>query len=98
MTDRTLGVALLGCGFIARTHIRSVLQFAGEVRIVALCDRSGQCGCDTLEFLRSFAAEEAARVASQIEGEPDPAVRARLAARRDGLLAAAAWFAFGGGF
>lgn len=89
MTAEPFGVALLGCGFIARTHIRNLLELADQVRIVALCDRSGQCGCDTLEFLRTYAAEQAAIVEERLAQERDPSARERLAARHAGLVSAA---------
>jgi UDP-N-acetyl-2-amino-2-deoxyglucuronate dehydrogenase len=89
MPARPIGVALLGCGFIARTHIRNLLEFADQLRIVALCDRSGQCGCDTLDFLRSYAAEQAASISERLTGVHDDATRERLAARHSGLTAAA---------
>jgi predicted dehydrogenase len=89
MTSEPIGVALLGCGFIARTHLRNTLQLADRARIVALCDRSGQCGCETLDYLRRYAAEQAASIGERLGHAANPAEAARLAARRAGLIAAA---------
>jgi predicted dehydrogenase len=43
-----------------------------------------------LDYLRSYAEEESARVADRLAAEPDPARRETLAARQTGLLAARA--------
>ncbi len=87
MPPNRLGVGLLGCGFIARTHVRGLLEFADEVRIVALCDRSGSCGCDMQAYIREYAAGQAERLAEALTSEKRPAERERLAAEREGLLA-----------
>lgn len=81
-----LGVGLLGCGFIARTHVRSLLEFADEIRIAALCDRSGSCACNIREYIGEYAAEQAARLGEALAQAEEPELRARLAARRAALL------------
>jgi UDP-N-acetyl-2-amino-2-deoxyglucuronate dehydrogenase len=86
MSPARIGVGLLGCGFIAATHVRSLLEFADEIRIVALCDRSGKCTCDTLDTTRAYAAEEAARLARLLDTLGDGPERDRLAARHAALL------------
>ena len=81
MAPDRIGVGLLGCGFIAHTHVRSLLEFADEVRIVALCDRSGSCACDLREYIHTYAAQEARRLNEALERTDDAAERERLAAR-----------------
>jgi predicted dehydrogenase len=56
-----IGVGILGCGFIARAHIRGYLQFPTRARIVALSDRSEASVASTREFIR---AEALARMAA----------------------------------
>lgn len=90
MPSTAPGVGLLGCGFIARTHVRSLLEFADEVRIVALCDRSGSCGCEMLDYIHAYAAGEAERLAAVIADTASGERRAVLEARRQALLETAA--------
>jgi predicted dehydrogenase len=76
-----ISVGLLGCGFIAHTHVRSFLEFPDEVRIAALCDRSGNCACDLREYIRTYAAQEAHRLSEALDRIDDAAERERLGAR-----------------
>jgi predicted dehydrogenase len=48
-----IGVGILGCGFIARAHIRGYLQFPTRARIVALSGRSETSTASALEFIRT---------------------------------------------
>jgi predicted dehydrogenase len=50
-----IGVGILGCGFIARAHIRGYLQFPARARIVALSGRSEASIASTREFIRTEA-------------------------------------------
>ncbi len=81
MAPDRISVGLLGCGFIAHTHVRSFLEFPDEVRIAALCDRSGNCACDLREYIRTYAAQEAHRLSEALDRIDDAAERERLGAR-----------------
>jgi len=48
-----IGVGILGCGFIARAHIRGYLQFPTRARIVALSGRSEASTAAAREFIRT---------------------------------------------
>ena len=60
-----LGIGIVGCGVIARTHIKALLQFPREVRVVALASRSAESVAGAAEYLRAQAEERAAVVADQ---------------------------------
>ena len=40
MTTNPIGVGILGCGFIARAHMRGYMTFPTEIKIVALYNRT----------------------------------------------------------
>ncbi len=63
MTDElngAIGVGIVGCGVIARSHIRALLQFPREARVVALASRSAESVEGAAEYLRQQAEEHAA--------------------------------------
>jgi UDP-N-acetyl-2-amino-2-deoxyglucuronate dehydrogenase len=57
--DGPLGVGIVGCGVIARAHLRALLQFPREARVVALASRSAESIAGAAEYLRSQAEERA---------------------------------------
>jgi len=69
MSTKQMGVGILGCGFIARAHIRGYMQFPEEARIVALCGRSKDTIASTLDFIRGHAVEESTKLEKAIAKE-----------------------------
>ena len=64
MTDQLaarapLGIGIVGCGTIARTHLRALLQFPDGMRVVALASRSPDSIRGAAEYLRRQAEERA---------------------------------------
>src|SRR5215203_1791990 len=57
---RPIGVGIVGCGIIARTHIRALLAFPGEARITALASRSQESIVGAAAYLREQAETHAA--------------------------------------
>src|SRR5512143_1243419 len=88
MRTKPIGVGVLGCGFIARAHLRGYLQFPTETRIVALCDQSGSCNSATLDFIRTHAAQQAERVGEALRLGGPPEHLCELHERREALLEA----------
>ncbi len=85
MHSGRIGVGLLGCGFIARAHLRGYLQFPTETRLVALCDRNTDNSASTAEFIRTYAAEQAARLSASITRGGPPEQLDEWKAQRDAL-------------
>ena len=69
---RTLGVGIVGCGIIARTHIRALLAFPGQARVTALASRSQESIAGAAGYLR----EQAEAHASDVEADGDAALAA----------------------
>jgi predicted dehydrogenase len=78
--DRPLGVGIVGCGVIARTHIRALLAFPDQARVTALASRSSESIGGAAAYLREQAADQAA--------DADAAGDRPLAARYRELVAA----------
>jgi predicted dehydrogenase len=78
--DRPIGVGIVGCGIIARTHIRALLAFPARARIVALASRSEESVAGAAAYLR----EQAETHATEAEAAGD----GRLGARYRALAAA----------
>jgi len=57
---RPLGIGIVGCGIIARTHIRALLAFPSEARVTALASRSPESIAAAAAYLREQAEEHAA--------------------------------------
>lgn len=57
---QTIGVGIVGCGIIARTHIRALLAFPSEARVTALASRSTESIAGAAAYLREQAEEHAA--------------------------------------
>lgn len=57
---RPIGVGIVGCGIIARTHIRALLALPGEARVTALASRSPASIAGAAAYLREQADEHAA--------------------------------------
>src|SRR3712207_24232 len=55
-----LGIGIVGCGVIARAHLRALLRFPGEARVVALASRSPDSIAGAAEYLRTQAEADAA--------------------------------------
>src|SRR6185503_12934205 len=49
---RPIGVGIVGCGIIARTHIRALLAFPGRARVAALASRSQESIAGAAAYLR----------------------------------------------
>src|SRR5215213_1679614 len=65
VSDRTaarapLGIGIVGCGTIARTHLKALLQFPDAMRVVALASRSPESITGAADYLRAQAEERAA--------------------------------------
>ena len=74
MTDQPaarapLGIGVVGCGTIARTHLRALLQFPEQMRVVALASRSPDSIAGAAEYLRAQAEERAAQAEAEGDGE-----------------------------
>jgi len=41
-TGKPIRIGIVGCGIIARTHIRALLAFPDHVRVTALASRSAE--------------------------------------------------------
>ncbi len=86
MDAKQMGVGILGCGFIARAHIRGYMQFPEEARIVALCGRSKDTITSTLDFIRGHAVQETTKLEEAIaKGGPSERV-ADLEKKRAALM------------
>jgi UDP-N-acetyl-2-amino-2-deoxyglucuronate dehydrogenase len=57
---RPIGVGIVGCGIIARTHIRALLAFPHDARVTALASRSQESIAGAAAYLRAQAEEQAA--------------------------------------
>ena len=73
MSDTTaarapLGIGIVGCGTIARTHLRALLQFPEQLRVVALASRSPESIAGAAEYLRSQAEERATQADAEGDG------------------------------
>src|SRR3954462_2384425 len=66
---RPIGVGIVGCGIIARTHIRALLAFPEQARIVALASRSQESIAGAAAYLH----EQAEAHATEAEAEGDAA-------------------------
>ena len=73
---RPIGVGIVGCGIIARTHIRALLAFPGEARVTALASRSPESIAGAAAYLR----EQAESHASEAEADGDAAQAASCTA------------------
>ncbi len=61
MADRApLGIGIVGCGVIARNHLRALLRFPTEARVVALASRSPESVDGAASYLREQAVAAAA--------------------------------------
>ena len=76
--DSPIGVGIVGCGTIARTHIRALLHFPAGAQVVALASRSPESVAGAAEYLRAQAAER--EQAAAIAGDPELAARYRALA------------------
>ena len=86
MNTKQIGVGILGCGFIARAHIRGYMQFPTEARVVALCSRSRDAIVSTLDFIRNQALEQLTKLEKAIEQGGPSEWLADLNQRRTALL------------
>ena len=68
-TRRPIGVGIVGCGIIARTHIRALLAFPREARVTALASRSPESIAGAAAYLREQAEEHAAE--AEADGDRD---------------------------
>ena len=59
-TGQPLRVGIVGCGIIARTHIRALLAFPGETRVTALASRSPESIAGAAGYLQEQAQAGAA--------------------------------------
>ena len=59
-SGRPIGVGIVGCGIIARTHIRALLAFPHEASVTALASRSQESIAGAAAYLREQAEEHAA--------------------------------------
>lgn len=66
--DRPIGVGIVGCGIIARTHIRALLAFPGEARVTALASRSEESIAGAAAYLLEQAEEHAAEAEAAGDG------------------------------
>ena len=57
--DRPIGVGIVGCGAIARTHLRALLAFPQAARVTALASRSQESIAGAAAYLRGQAEEYA---------------------------------------
>src|SRR5262252_299259 len=73
--ERPIGVGIVGCGIIARTHIRALLAFPEQARIVALASRSHESIAGAAAYLREQAETHAAE--AEAEGNRGQAERYR---------------------
>ena len=86
MTKNPIGVGILGCGFIARAHMRGYMAFPTETRIVALYNRSRVNAEAARAYIQSYAADQADKLSDRLES-PNPADDpAELQAGREALL------------
>jgi UDP-N-acetyl-2-amino-2-deoxyglucuronate dehydrogenase len=86
MNTKQIGVGILGCGFIARAHIRGYMRFPNEARIVALCSRTMDACASTLDFIRNHAIEQSTKLEKAIEKGGPPEWLTDLKQRRAALL------------
>jgi UDP-N-acetyl-2-amino-2-deoxyglucuronate dehydrogenase len=63
-SGRPIGVGIVGCGIIARTHIRALLAFPHEASVTALASRSQESIAGAAAYLREQAEEHAADAAA----------------------------------
>jgi predicted dehydrogenase len=68
-TGRPIGVGIVGCGIIARTHIRALLAFPHRVRVTALASRSHESIAGAAGYLREQAIEHAADAEASGDGD-----------------------------
>jgi UDP-N-acetyl-2-amino-2-deoxyglucuronate dehydrogenase len=68
-SGRPIGVGIVGCGVIARTHIRALLAFPSTARVTGLASRSHESIAGAAAYLR----EQAQTHASEAETEGDAA-------------------------
>lgn len=86
MTPNPIGVGILGCGFIARAHIRGYLAFPTETRLVALYNRTRAKAEAARAYIQSYAADQAEKLSDRLLN-PNPADDpADLQTRREALL------------
>ncbi len=71
--DRPIGIGIVGCGAIARTHIRALLEFPDEARVTALASRSIESVAGAAAYVR----EQAEAQATDAESAGDTALAAR---------------------
>src|SRR4051812_28088440 len=69
---RPIGVGIVGCGIIARTHIRALLAFPGRARVTALASRSQESIAGAAAYLR----EQAEAHAVEVDAASDTALAA----------------------
>ncbi|MDP8921817.1 MAG: Gfo/Idh/MocA family oxidoreductase [Chloroflexota bacterium] len=74
-----LGIGIVGCGTIARTHLRALLQFPAQMRVVALASRSPASITGAADYLRARAEELVAR--AETDGTVEQAALYREHAR-----------------
>jgi UDP-N-acetyl-2-amino-2-deoxyglucuronate dehydrogenase len=59
-------VGIVGCGIIARTHIRALLQYPHEIQVTALASRSEESIAGAVSYLRDQAQVELAEVGGDL--------------------------------
>ena len=86
MTTNPIGVGILGCGFIARAHMRGYMTFPTEARIVALYNRTRTKAEAARAYIQSYAADQANKLSDRLLNPNLADDAAKLQARREALL------------
>jgi UDP-N-acetyl-2-amino-2-deoxyglucuronate dehydrogenase len=86
MTQNPIGVGILGCGFIARAHMRGYMAFPTETRIVALYNRTRAKAEAARAYIQSYAVDQSTKLSDRLLN-PNPADDlVELQDRREALL------------
>ena len=86
MTTNRIGVGILGCGFIARAHIRGYLAFPTETRIVALYNRTRANAEAARDYIQTYATDQVTKLAERIKNPNPTDDLAELRAQQEALL------------
>ena len=81
-----IGVGILGCGFIARAHMRGYMAFPTETRITALYNRTRAKAEAARDYIHSYAADQADKLAEHLKNLNPADDLVELRARREALL------------
>ena len=82
-SEGPIRVGIVGCGLIARTHIRALLAFPGETRVTALASRSTESIAGATGYLQ----EQARAGAAEAAGDADAALVAQYEAHAESIPA-----------